>query len=53
MESIKIESLTIEKLKNMLFSGQILNAASIVALYRSLDFHERYLQDKKKIFNNL
>jgi hypothetical protein len=51
MESIKIESLTIEELKNMLFSGQILNAASIVALYKSLDFHEKYLKEKENGIN--
>jgi ADP-ribose pyrophosphatase len=51
MESIKIESLTIEELKNMLFSGQILNAASIVALYKSLNFHEKYIKEKEKGIN--
>ncbi|MGE0242668.1 MAG: NUDIX hydrolase [Nitrososphaeraceae archaeon] len=51
MESIKIESLTIEELKNMLFSGQILNAASIVALYKSFDFHEKYLKEKENGIN--
>ena len=51
MESIKIESLTIEELKNMLFSGQILNAASIVALYKSFDFHEKYIKEKENVIN--
>ena len=49
MESIKIESLTIEELKNMLFKGQILNAASIVALYKSFDFHEKYIKEKENV----
>jgi hypothetical protein len=35
----------------MLFSGQILNAASIVALYKSLDFHEKYLKEKENGIN--
>lgn len=51
MESIKIESLTIEELKNMLFKGQILNAASIVALYKSFDFHEKYIKEKENDIN--
>jgi ADP-ribose pyrophosphatase len=41
MEKIsKVEFMPIEKIKKMLHSGKILNAASIVALYRALDFHE-------------
>lgn len=46
MESIKIESLTINHIKEMLLTGKILNAASIVALYRSLDFHEKNYKQK-------
>ena len=41
MESIKIESLTIDQVKEMLFKGKILNAASIVALYKAIDYHQR------------
>lgn len=42
MEKIsKVEFLPVEKIKEMLLDGRILNAASIVALYRALDFHER------------
>ena len=47
MEYIKLDTLTIKQLKEMLFNGKILNAASIVALYRALDFHENYLKEKK------
>ena len=50
MESIKIESLTIDHIKEMLLNGKILNAASIVALYRSLDFHEKIIS--KNSFND-
>jgi ADP-ribose diphosphatase len=50
MESIKIESLTIDHIKEMLLNGKILNAASIVALYRSLDFHEKIV--RKNSFND-
>ncbi|MGZ5471815.1 MAG: NUDIX hydrolase, partial [Nitrososphaeraceae archaeon] len=50
MESIKIESLTIDQVKEMLFKGKILNAASIVALYRSIELHEKNM--RKKSFNN-
>ena len=44
MENIKIESLTTVQVKEMLTNGKILNAASIVALYRSLDFHEKNMR---------
>jgi hypothetical protein len=50
MESIKIESLTIDQVKEMLFKGKILNAASIVALYRSIELHEKNM--RKKSFND-
>ncbi|MGZ5511145.1 MAG: NUDIX hydrolase [Nitrososphaeraceae archaeon] len=50
MESIKIESLTIDQVKEMLFKGKILNAASIVALYRSIELHEKNMS--KKSFND-
>lgn len=41
MEKIpKAEFVPIEKVKKMLLSGRILNAASIVALYRALHHHE-------------
>ena len=39
MESITIDIVTISQIKKMLLKGEILNAASIVALYRALDFH--------------
>jgi ADP-ribose pyrophosphatase len=50
MEYIKIDTLTIKQLKEMLLNGKILNAASIVALYRSLDFHENHLNEKRKYY---
>ena len=50
MESIRIESLTIDHVKEMHLNGIILNAASIVALYRSLDFHEKIV--RKNSFND-
>ncbi len=41
MEKIsKIEFVTVEKVKAMLLRGRILNAASMVALYRAIQFHE-------------
>jgi ADP-ribose pyrophosphatase len=51
MEHIKIDTLTINQLKEMLFNGKILNAASIVALYRSFDFHEKYIKEKRNFIN--
>ena len=40
MEKIDVESMSIKEIKRLLFEGKILNAASIVALYRALNFHE-------------
>jgi ADP-ribose pyrophosphatase len=40
MEKIGLEKLGVKEIKQLLFEGKILNAASIVALYRVLDFHE-------------
>jgi ADP-ribose pyrophosphatase len=42
MEKIETDIITINEIKQLLFKGKILNAASIVAFYRALDFHERY-----------
>ena len=44
MENIQTESLTTVQVKEMLMNGKILNAASIVALYRLLDFHEKNMR---------
>ena len=43
MEKIDIEIITIKEIKHLLFEGKILNAASIVALYRALHFHEQQI----------
>ena len=40
MEKIDIERMSIKEIKRLLFEGKILNAASIIAIYRALDFHE-------------
>lgn len=40
MERIKLEFVSIEKIKKMLLRGQILNAASITALYRAIQYYE-------------
>ena len=47
MEKIETAIVSIEEIKKLLFKGKILNAASIVALYRALDFHERSQYSKK------
>ena len=44
MEKIDIEIITIKEIKHLLFEGKILNAASIVALYRALHFHEQQIK---------
>jgi len=43
MEKIDVKIMNIKDIKQLLFEGKVLNAASIVALYRALDFHnQRY-----------
>jgi ADP-ribose pyrophosphatase len=43
MEKIDVKIMNIMEIKRLLFEGKVLNAASIVALYRGLDFHnQRY-----------
>jgi ADP-ribose pyrophosphatase len=43
MEKIETDIITINQIKQLLLEGQILNAASIVAFYKALDFHKRYM----------
>jgi ADP-ribose pyrophosphatase len=43
MEKIVIDTITIKEIKRLLSQGKILNAASIVAFYKALDFHERHM----------
>jgi ADP-ribose pyrophosphatase len=43
MEKIVIDTITINEIKRLLSQGKILNAASIVAFYKALDFHERHM----------
>ena len=40
MEQIEVVIMKINEIKQLLLKGVILNAASIVALYRALDFHK-------------
>jgi ADP-ribose pyrophosphatase len=39
MEKIDVKIINIIEIKQLLFEGKVLNAASIVALYRALDYH--------------
>ena len=48
MEIIETTILTIDEIRKLLFSGKILNASSIVAFYKSLDFHVNYKNKKMK-----
>jgi len=43
MEKIETDIVTIDGIKQLLSEGKILNAASIVAFHKALDFHERYI----------
>jgi hypothetical protein len=43
MEKIETNIITIDQIEQLLLEGQILNAASIVAFYKALDFHKRYI----------
>ena len=42
MEKIVVDTIMINEIKQLLSQGKILNAASIVAFYKALDFHERH-----------
>jgi ADP-ribose pyrophosphatase len=42
MEIIDTVILSINEIKKLLFEGKILNASSIVAFYKSLDFHQNH-----------
>ena len=39
MEKIDVKIMNIIEIKQLLFEGKVLSAASIVALYRALDYH--------------
>lgn len=43
MEKIEVDIISIDQIKRLLYEGKILNAASIAAFYKALDFHERYI----------
>ena len=43
MEKIETDIIKVDEIKQLLYEGKILNAASIVAFYKALDFHERYI----------
>jgi ADP-ribose diphosphatase len=45
MEKIEIDIVTIEQIKQLLYEGKILNAASIVAFHKAIAFHEQYIID--------
>jgi len=42
MEIIEPMILTIDEIRKLLINGKILNASSIVAFYKSIDFHLNY-----------
>ncbi len=46
MEKIDVKIISIEKIKDLLEKGKVLNAASIVALYKALYFHQKRSQKK-------
>jgi hypothetical protein len=48
MEIIEPTILTIDEIKQLLFDGKILNASSIVAFYKSFDYHLNYKNKKMK-----
>ena len=52
MEKIDVERMSIKEIRRLLFEGKILNAASIVALYRALDFHAHKSAAKASRFSH-
>ncbi len=47
MENIQIETMSVKEIRQLLYEGKILNAATIVALYRALDHHEHLTMKHK------
>jgi len=47
MENIQIETMSVQEIRQLLYEGKILNAATIVALYRALDHHEHLTMKQK------
>jgi len=45
MEKIEIDIVTVEQIKELLYQGKILNAASIVAFHKAIAFHEQNIID--------
>ncbi len=43
MEKIDVQILNVKEIMDMLLEGKVMNAASIVALYRALDFHHKQI----------
>jgi len=43
METIELTILTINEIRRLLFDGKIINAASIVALYKAIEYHQKSL----------
>jgi hypothetical protein len=43
MEKIQIDIITVNEIRRLLSEEKILNAASIVAFHKALDFHEQYI----------
>ena len=46
MEKIDVDFVSIKEIKRLLSDGQIMNAASIVALCKALDYHKRTWREK-------
>lgn len=46
MEKIEVDFVSIKEIKKLLSEGQIMNAASIVAFCKALDYHERVWKEK-------
>ncbi|HJT47089.1 MAG TPA: NUDIX hydrolase [Nitrososphaeraceae archaeon] len=45
MEQIEVDIISISEIKQLLREGKILNAASIVAFHKALEFHELHITD--------
>ena len=46
MEKIDVDFVSIKEIKRLLSDGQIMNAASIVALCKALDYHKKTWREK-------
>jgi hypothetical protein len=51
MEKIETETMKVKEIEELLLEGKISNAASIVALYRAIDYHKKSTEKNNHLSN--